>query len=254
MPVSSVSWFRPLKKVLIALSILVGLYVFTLVVTRLVLSSLYRGIETQRATGLSAVASYGYVPLPAYQSADGILQAGGISVVRAVSLALEAPSFETAESRMLEITEKADGFLDEFKVHRQADTTPWLEARLRLRADKLDSALTDIRSLGNIRQETESSENTNAEKESLKAQLESKRAELARLSDIVKHHTGSLSDTLYSSEFSIGLPTGSGGGTGVRKRSGLLREFEAKIEITILQSPPLQGPRVLGACRMTHRT
>jgi len=140
------------------------------------------------------------VPLPAYQSADGISQVGGISVVRAVSLALEAPSFETAESRMLEITEKADGFLDEFKVHRQADTTPWLEARLRLRADKLDSALTDIRSLGNIRQETESSENTNAEKESLKAQLESKRAELARLSDIVKHHTGSLSDTVAAEE------------------------------------------------------
>jgi chromosome segregation ATPase len=140
------------------------------------------------------------VPLPAYQSADSLLQAGGINVVRAVSLALETLNFEIAESRVMEITQQLGGFLDEFKVHRQSNTSPWLEARLRVRADSLDSALTKIRSLGNIRQETESSENTYAEKESLSAQLESKRAELALLNEILKHHSGSLSDTVAAEE------------------------------------------------------
>lgn len=194
------AWFRPLKKVLIGIGVLVGLYLFTFVVSRLVLSSLFQGIETSRATGLSAVAPYAFVPLPAYQSADGLLQAGGSNVVRAVSLAVETPNFETAESRLMEITQQSGGFLDEFKVHRQSNTSPWLEARLRVRADTLDSALTKIGSLGDIRQETESSENTNAEKESLSAQLESKRAELARLNEIVKHRTGSLSDMVAAEE------------------------------------------------------
>jgi hypothetical protein len=200
MSVTSNPWFRPLKKVFIGLSILVGLYLFTFVVARLVLSSLFQGIETQRATGLSAVAPAAYATLPAYQSAEGLLQAGGINVVRAVSLALQAPHLETAESRLMEIAQQCCGFLDEFKIRRQSNTSSWLEARLRLRADTLDSTLARIRSLGDIRQETESSENTYAEKESLNAQLESKRAELARLNEIVKHHSGSLSDTVAAEE------------------------------------------------------
>lgn len=52
------------------------------------------GIESSRATGLSAIAPVAFHALPAYQSADGLLQAGGINVVRALSLAIEVPHFE----------------------------------------------------------------------------------------------------------------------------------------------------------------
>lgn len=200
MSAASGTWFRPLKRVLVALSILAGLYLFTFVVARMVLSSLFQGIETQRATGLSAFVPAAYLSLPAYQSAEGLLQSGGINVVRAVSLAFETPRLETAESHLMEITEQSGGFLDEFKTRRQSNASSWMEARLRLRADTLDSTLTKIRTLGEIRQETESSENTYAEKESLNAQLDSKRSELTRLTDIVKHRTGSLSDTVAAEE------------------------------------------------------
>lgn len=148
----------------------------------------------------SAVVPAAYVTLPPYLSAEGLLQAGGSNVVRAVSLALQTPHLETAESRLMEITQQCGGFLDEFKIRRQSNTSSWLEARLRVRADSLDSTLTRIRSVGDIRQETESSENTYAEKESLNAQLESKRAELARLNEIVKRRAGSLSDTVAAEE------------------------------------------------------
>src|SRR5215472_463955 len=159
------AWFRPLKKVFIVLPIFVGLYLFAFVVARLVLSSLFEGIETQRATGLSAIAPPALLALPAYQSAEGLLQSGGINVVRAVSLACETPHLEAAELHLMETMEKSGGFLDEFKIRRQSNASSWLEARLRLRADALDSTLTEIRKLGEIRQETESSENTYAEKD-----------------------------------------------------------------------------------------
>ena len=201
MSAASNTWSRTVKKAVLAVSILVGLYLFTFVVTRIVLSSLFQGIETQRATGLSAVASAAFLPLPPYQSAEGLLQSGGINnVVRAVSFAFETPRLETAESHLMEITQQSGGFLDEFKIRRQSNAISWLQARLRLRADTLDSALTKIRTLGEIRQENESSENTYAEKESLNAQIESKRSELERLTEIVKHRTGSLSDTVAAEE------------------------------------------------------
>lgn len=194
------TWLRPLKKACLAISMLVALYLFTFVVTRMVLSSLFQGIETQRATGLSAIAPAAYLPMPAYQSAEGLLQSGGVNVVRAVSLAFETSRLETAESQLMEITEQSGGFLDEFKIRRQSNASSCMEARLRLRADKLDSTLAKIHTLGEMRQETESSENTYAEKESLNAQLESKRSELERLTAIVKHRSGSLSDTVAAEE------------------------------------------------------
>jgi len=73
---------------------LAGLYLFAFQVSRLVVSSPFMGIESSRATGLSAIAPVAFHALPAYQSADGLLQAGGINVVRALSLAIEVPHFE----------------------------------------------------------------------------------------------------------------------------------------------------------------
>ena len=189
------SMLRPLKKVLLGASVLIGLYIFTLVVSRLVISSLFRGIETSRSTGLSAL-----VPMPPYYSADGLLQTAGKNVVRAVSLTLEAPQFDVVESRVTQITHQSGGFLEEFKVHRQSDSSPSLEAKLRLPVNSLDPALAALRSLGAIKQETEASEDTNAEKDSLSTQLESKHAELARLNEIVLHRTGSLSDSVAAEE------------------------------------------------------
>jgi hypothetical protein len=200
---TTTSWLRSLKKILIGISMLAGLYLFAFQVSRLVVSSLFRGIESSRATGLSGIAPvafHSFHALPAYQSADGLLQAGGINIVRALSLALEMPHFEATESRVREIVQQSGGFLEEFKIHRQSESSPWLEARLRLPVNSLDSALTTIRNLGSVRQETESSENTSAEKESLNTQRESKRAEVSRLNDIVHHRSGSLSDTVAADE------------------------------------------------------
>jgi Domain of unknown function (DUF4349) len=189
------SLLRPFKKVLLGASVLIGLYIFTLAVSRLVVGSLFRGIESSRSTGLSAL-----IAMPPYYSADGLLQTAGKNVVRAVSLALEAPQFDVAEFRVAQITHQVGGFLEELKVHRQSDSSPWLEAKLRLPVNSFDSALTTIRSLGAVKQETEASEDTNAEKDSLSTQLESKRNELARLNEIVRRRTGSLSDSVAVEE------------------------------------------------------
>lgn len=191
---------RPLKKLLLALSILIGLYVFALFVSRSVLESLYRGIESSRATGLSAIGPPLLQRSSPYVPAESLLRPGWTNVVRAISLSLESPSFQNVESRVVDITQQSGGFLEEFKVHRQSESSPWLEAKLRLPVKSLNPALTQIQGLGTTKQETEALEDTNAEKDSLSTQLESKRIELARLNDIVYHRTGSLSDSVAAEE------------------------------------------------------
>ncbi len=194
------SWIRPLRKILIAISIPIALYLFAFFVSRSVLDSLYRGIESSKATGLAAFGPPMLQSSHAYRSTDDLLQTGGIDVVRAASLALEVQRFDVAAPRLREIAQQAGGFLDEFKIHRQSGASPWLEAKLHLPANLLDSALATIRSLGRVKQETESNESTSAEKESLSVQMESKRAELAHLNEIVKHRSGSLSDSVATEE------------------------------------------------------
>jgi hypothetical protein len=159
------------------------------------LSSMFRGIAANKATGLAAM---GFPP--SSYSSYSALPNGDSSVVRAVNFGIESPRFEAVEPRLLEITKQVGGFVEQLNVHREFGARPWLDARLRLPANSIDGALQAIRELGAVQQETESSENTNAEKESLVSQLASKRADLQRLNDVVQHHTGSLSDTVGAEE------------------------------------------------------
>ena len=195
-----ISLIRWLKKLLLVASILLGLYVFAFFVSRSVLSSLYAGIESSRATGLSALAPAMLQRIPSYRSADNLLEPGRSSVVRALSFAMEAPSFDDVEWRVVEVTRQSGGSLEEFRVHRESDTPPWLEAKLRVPVKSLAPALAGIRGLGAVRQETQALEDTNVERDSFGSQLESKRAELSRLNEVVKRRVGSLSDTVAAEE------------------------------------------------------
>jgi hypothetical protein len=190
---SATSRFKILWRILVCIFVLVGLYVFGLFVARMAVNSLYRGIEQSRATGLAAIA------FPGYRSANELLQTPG-NIVRAVSLSVEAPRFEVTHSRLLEITQQAGGFLDQLKIYRQPGLPPSLEATIRLPANSLDSAVASIHGMGAVKQETQASENTHAERDSLTGQLESKQAELTRLTEIVQHRTGSLNDTVQAEE------------------------------------------------------
>jgi hypothetical protein len=193
MNISATPRFGILSKILISVSALIGLYVFGLFVARMAANSLYRGIEQSRATGLAAIA------FPGYRSANELLKSFG-NIVRAASLSVEAPHFEAAHSRLLEITTQAGGFLDQLKIYHQPGLPPSLEATIRVPANSLDFAVASLHGLGTIKQETQASENTHAEKDSLTGQLESKQAELKRLTDIVQHRTGSLNDTVQAEE------------------------------------------------------
>jgi hypothetical protein len=190
----STSRFRLLWGILIGVSVSIGPCAFALMIFG------WMPVSLLRSRGVDFASVSGLAVMPAHYSADGLLQAAGNNVVSAVSLTIEAQRFEVAESSVMEITRQAGGFLEQFKVHRRSDSTPWLEAQLRLPAREMNSALSAIRGLGFVKQETEASEDTNAEKESLSEQLQAERVELARMSEIIQHRRGSLNDAVQAEE------------------------------------------------------
>jgi hypothetical protein len=192
MSVSRASWLRPINKILIGLAIMAGLYIFALVISRVVLESAFGGIASSKYSAWEKYLGSNY--------ADNLLNISGKNVVRAVTMFSEVTSFNTAEQRVQQIARQSNGFIEEFKVHRQPDVPPWLEAKLRLPVSFLDSALNSFRDLGAVKQETEASENTSAERETLSSQIELKRSELERLNSIVTRRSGSLPDTVQAEE------------------------------------------------------
>ncbi len=185
---------RLFQGILIGISISIGALACALVALRLAPVSLFlnRSVDSARVSGLAL--------LPLSHSADGLLQAAESSVVSAASLSIEASRFDVAESQVIEITRQAGGFLEQFKVHRRSDATPWLEAEVRLPARELNSALSAIGGLGLVKQKTEASEDTEAEKESLRNQLRSERAEFALLNEVIQRRKGSLGDAVQAEE------------------------------------------------------
>jgi hypothetical protein len=195
MPQSRAVLSKYIWRILLGIGALVGLGLFGIFVSQLAVSNIYRGIAANKATGLS---SMGFPQLS--YSKSSYSQNSGDVVVRALSLGIEVPRFDIVPPRLVEITQEAGGFVEQLDIHRQLGAQPWLEAKLRLPAAAMDSALRALRNIGEVQQESESTENTNAESESLTRQLESKRAELKRLSDIVQHRLGSLNDTVQAEE------------------------------------------------------
>jgi hypothetical protein len=222
MQISGTPKFRIFSKILIGVSALIGLYVFGLFVARMAANSLYRGIEQSRATGLSAIAT------PGYRSANSLLNSFG-NIVRAASLNVEAPQFEVARLRLLETIKQTGGFLDQLTIYHQPGLPPALEATIRIPANSLDSAVASIRSLGTIKQETQASENTHAEKDSLSGQLESKQADLKRLTEVVQHHSGSLNDTVQAEE-KISQRRGE-----AREIERQLNKLESRVEYAVVE-------------------
>lgn len=192
MSVSRAAWLRPISKALFGVAILVGLYLFALVISRVVLQSAFGGIASSKATAWEKYLGS--------STADYLLNASDKNVVRAVTVFSEVASFNNAEQRVQEIARHSNGFIEEFKVHRQSDVPPWLEARLRLPVSSFNTALDGLRNLGVVKQETEASENTGAERETLNSQIELKRAEVDRLNSVVAHRSGSLTDTVQAEE------------------------------------------------------
>jgi hypothetical protein len=58
MSVSRTAWLRPISKILIGVAILVGLYLFALVISQMVLESAFRGVASSKSTSLSAYNLY----------------------------------------------------------------------------------------------------------------------------------------------------------------------------------------------------
>jgi Domain of unknown function (DUF4349) len=187
-----------------ALGIL-GIVILVWFVDREELINSYRGIETTRATGLSAVTS----PPPPHQTSmlmmnvtpklrleQAAIVERGRQIARTATLQISVRDFSAARDSMDRIVNARGGVVISLNISYPRDSSKSLSAQLAIPSAQRDAAMEDFRRLGRVETEVEGSEEVTAQAEDLAIRLKNSREEEARLASILRMGTGKVSDVL----------------------------------------------------------
>jgi uncharacterized protein DUF4349 len=182
---------RILRFFFLAVGGILTLFVLILVSSRMDTDAVFRGIEAERATGLS-----GYMLGFARQSGTLAQSGDDPQIVRAASLALGTRDFDGARSGMEAVVRSHRGHFDQLQVGALRDSGRTLEANLRVPVEEFDSALAQLKELGSAEQESQTSVESSAESDRLDTKLAAAQFKENRLNQLLREHTGTLGEYL----------------------------------------------------------
>jgi hypothetical protein len=142
--------------------------------------------KPQAADSLAEPASKGRLPRAATKP----------MIVRTAQLSLTTTDFDRVRDRISEILKRHQGYIGELNVGSPAGVARTLEATLRVPADRLEAATTELKNLGRVESESQSGEEVTEQYVDLEARLTNARNTEQRLTDLLRQRTGKLSDVL----------------------------------------------------------
>ena len=117
-------------------------------------------------------------------------------VIRTATLRVVSKDFAAARPAVESIVAAMTGFVDHMTVTGDTSTQRQLQATLRIPADRMTEALTRLRRLGTVIEDTQRSQDVTDQVVDLEARLANARSTEQRMADILKNRTGRLSDVL----------------------------------------------------------
>jgi hypothetical protein len=182
---------RILRVLLWTLAGIVVFFVLLFLSSRTASDAVRESIEAERATGLSSTASFARARPSSFLPSVGDLQ-----ITRAASLLLKTRDFDSARARMEAIVRSNKGYFDELQVGVREGSGHTLTATLHVPVEQLDAALTQLKTLGHIEQESQASEESGSASDTLNARLAAARVTEDRLNRLVREHSGRLGEYL----------------------------------------------------------
>jgi hypothetical protein len=182
---------RSLKKRIVL--VVVGLLAFTLVwvvAVRLAVENIYRGIETQRASGLSAIAG----PLTNYSLAVDSDKWGSAWISKSASLQVHAMDFDQSVEGLHRMVAAHHGYLEDLRTESRFGSGRTLSANLSVRSTDFDATLSDLKMLGRIEAISEAGEDSAVKLAAAKRHLTAAQTNLSRLQKLQRERKGELRD------------------------------------------------------------
>jgi hypothetical protein len=190
------SWKK--RVLLIVGGAIVFLLVFVFAI-RITVSEMFRGIEAQRATGLSAVAGW---DLRSMWSSGGAYQlsrtdaAGESWIARSAEMQLHSASFERSVSELHGVVAWHHGYLEDLRTESRTGAGRGLAAMISVPTEEFDGTLSDLQKLGRVESVSQAGEDSAVKLATAKRRLEATKISLVRLQRLQRERKGELRDAV----------------------------------------------------------
>jgi len=121
-------------------------------------------------------------------------------IARTVSLSIAVKDFALCRSSLDTIVDRHRGYPEQLNVSTPENAPRTLHASLRIPAPQLSSALSDLKALGRVENESQSGEEVTRQHTDLVARLKNSRETEQRFRAILQQRTGKVSDVLQVEE------------------------------------------------------
>ena len=124
----------------------------------------------------------------------------GPMIARTASVSVIVKDFGPVEATVKAIALRHNGYIASLNTASPQDSARTLSATLQIPSAQLESAITELKQLGRVDQETQSGEEVTKEFTDRAARLKNARATEQRLLDVLRDHTGKVKDILEAEQ------------------------------------------------------
>jgi hypothetical protein len=178
----------------------VGLTAFLLlfvVSVRITVSEMFRGIESSRATGLSAMVPWDTTSM--WSGGGAMLQKGAARdswVARNADLRMRCSSFEHSVAALHQVVSAHHGYLEDLRTESRSGLGRSLSAMLSVPSDDFDATLADLQKLCRVEAVDQEGEDATVKLATAARRLAAAQTNLARLQKLQHDRKGELRDAV----------------------------------------------------------
>jgi hypothetical protein len=188
------------QRLLIAAAVLAAFVMASVIGSRLTVESLFKGIASSKATGLSALAPW---------DSGGMLQKGGGSfdkflplstggswIARSAETGTRSSDFDRSVATLHQLVAVHHGYLEDLRTENRSGFGRALSAGISVPSGDFDAALSGLKALGRIEAITESGEDTAVTLATAARHLNAAQTNLSRLQKLQRERRAALRDAV----------------------------------------------------------
>jgi hypothetical protein len=166
---------------------------------RITMMEMFRGIESQKATGLSAVAQWDPLSMWSMGGAYSLNRSNAVGeswIARSAELQVHSASFEHSVSALHGIVAGHHGYLEDLRTESRTGAGRALGATISVPTEEFDGTLLDLQKLGRVESVSQAGEDSAVKLATAKRRLDATKINFARLQKLQRERKGELRDAV----------------------------------------------------------
>ncbi len=188
------------KRILLTVAALTAFLFLFVIALRITVSEIYKGIETSKATGLSAVSAFDTGS--AWANRNLPVDSARVAfpwespVARTADLRTRSNSFDRSVAELHRIVSAHQAYLEDLRTETRSGSGRALAATLSVPSKEFDAAISDLKALGRTEAISEAGEDSAVKLATTERHLAAAQTSLSRLQKLQRERKGELRDAV----------------------------------------------------------